>query len=144
MVACASPDISIISAPGRPTATVRRACGKRPRIAPSAGKLMTTSPSWPKSITRILRGLKVTSDIYRKNLLPRDMRAANPDAAENRGSRRDKSTLQSRHRWLAAAAPDLPSAKTQRCDRRRHESTALATSIFRLDEIGEDSRAILL
>src|SRR5205814_9570823 len=83
MVASALLDISIISAPGLPTATVIRAYGKRSRIAPSAGRLITTSPSWPKSMTRILQGSKVTSDAYRKSLRWHDTRVPNPDVAEN-------------------------------------------------------------
>src|ERR1043165_2301923 len=44
---------------GLPTATVIRARGKFSRTARSAGRLITTSPSWPKSMMRILRGSKL-------------------------------------------------------------------------------------
>src|SRR5215211_5130224 len=56
-----------MAVPGLPTATVMRACGNLSRIALSAGRLKTTSPSWPKSMTRILRGSKVMVAV--RNLL---------------------------------------------------------------------------
>src|SRR6266478_3948730 len=122
--------MSIIWAPGRPTMTVMRACGKRARIARSAGRLMTTSPSWPKSMTRILRGLNVTSNAYRKSPRRHDKRAANPDAAESRESHQEKLVPQNKLRLFATGAPNSPSGQTRHCDRRHHESEALVTSIY--------------
>src|SRR6266404_6719161 len=116
--------------------TVMRACGKCERIARSAGRLMTTSPSWPKSITRMLRGLNVTSSADRR--IPRrlDMRAANPDAAKSHESHRERLALQSRLRWLAGAGRDSPSAQTQHCDHRHRESGAPAISTYPLMKLG--------
>src|SRR6266478_1036392 len=102
--------------------TVMRACAKRERIARSAGRLMTTSPNWPKSITRMLRGLNVTSNADQRIPRPFDMLLANPDAAENRESHQERLALQSRLRWRAGAGRDSPSVQTQHCDRRHRES----------------------
>src|SRR5688572_9867966 len=57
----ATPAISTTAAAAPPTATVTRARGNLRRIAPSAGRLRITSPSCPKSITRMLRGSKLIS-----------------------------------------------------------------------------------
>src|SRR3954452_17440711 len=51
--------MSMISPAGLPTATVMRASENFSRTARKAGRLITTSPSWPKSMMRMLRGAKV-------------------------------------------------------------------------------------
>src|ERR1051326_3834882 len=53
----------MISELGVPAATVICACENFSRIARSAGKLITTSPSCPKSMTSKLRGWKSIVDV---------------------------------------------------------------------------------
>jgi hypothetical protein len=52
----ATPANSTTAPAALPTATVTRAPLNFRRTAPSAGRLKTTSPNWPKSMTRMLRG----------------------------------------------------------------------------------------
>ena len=63
-VLSAYPERLIMSALGLPTATVIFARGKCSRIARKAGRLSTTSPSWPKSITRMFRGSNLFKMLY--------------------------------------------------------------------------------
>src|SRR5678815_51312 len=63
----AEPDISMIGVPGFPTIAVILAVGNRCRSASNAGKLKTTSPSWPKLMTKIFRGANDTERQYRRN-----------------------------------------------------------------------------
>src|SRR6266516_772208 len=105
-VSFAKPDNETIAAPGFPTATVIRAFGNRCRIARSAGKLSTTSPSWPKSITRMLRGSKLISNAYQGILRRHDRRGASPDAAESHALRRERLAAQNRRYYRVACVPD--------------------------------------
>src|ERR1051325_887454 len=70
-----------MGAPGEPAATVMCACGNLSRMARSAGRLNTTSPSWPKSMTRILRGSKLI-DIVESQKAPKMILTAGIRARE--------------------------------------------------------------
>src|ERR1043165_5665918 len=59
----ATPASSTTDEAAPPTATVTRARGNFCLIAASAGRLKTTSPNWPKSMTSMFRGLKLIARI---------------------------------------------------------------------------------
>src|SRR2546423_10989171 len=80
-------------------------------------------------MTRILRGLKLTSNAYRRNLRRHDKPATNPGDEENRETHQERSFVKSKPRGRATAARGSRFARTRRSDHRRHVSVILEISI---------------